>query len=386
MPSYLPPLRLTGALSLRDGQMQQRSIALAAGRFTTGPYPAVDLKGYYILPGIIDLHSTGFQSPRGKGRSLLEHIDREAALQGVTTRCLSVPWSWEHADLGPCAATALALRLDAYRSDALTDLRLQLACEAILTSAQTALLELVRNSSARQVIFTDRAATVRALRETDADGFRRWAWQTGSTTEALSDALDRVLPNVGAVPRHLCELAEAFDDLSVLYGSDGDATAEKREHHSMIGARLCLNPGSARVAAAAHAVGDPVLAGADDILHPAVNRAGARVTGLIQAGLCDALVSGAQSSALVPAVFQLVNQGIMPLNKAWRLVSSLPAQIARLPDRGEIAPGKRADLTIVSHETQRVEATISGGRLSYLAGDAARRFLGLRRIEQLAAE
>lgn len=57
MTTILPPLRLTGALALRDGRLDRRSVALADGRFTTGPLPAVDLTGYLLLPGIVDLHA-----------------------------------------------------------------------------------------------------------------------------------------------------------------------------------------------------------------------------------------------------------------------------------------------------------------------------------------
>jgi alpha-D-ribose 1-methylphosphonate 5-triphosphate diphosphatase len=386
MPAYLPPLRLTGALCLRDGRLQQRSIALAQGRFTTGPYPAIDLPGYYVLPGMVDLHSAGFRQNLDSTGNGLPRIDREAAAHGVTTRSLAVPWSWEREGVAPEAAIDFARRLSAHRTEALTDLHLQIACEALMTDAQDALLDLVKGNCVRQVIFSNRALQIRDLRASDPEAFQRWAWANGGTADSLSAALDAVLPNAPSVPRGLCRLAEVFDAAGILYGSDGDATAEVREHHSMIGARLCLNPGTARVAAAARAVGDPVLACADDVLHPAAGRPGPRVAALVQAGLCDALVSGHHGASLVPAVFRLVEQGVLPLERAWRLVSELPARIARLPDRGVIAPGKRADVTIVNAKSRLVEATIAGGRLSYLAGEAAQRFLRLDTLDGLAAE
>ena len=61
MQSYLPPLRLTGAQVLREGEIQRRSVALDQGRIVKGPLPEVDLTGYYILPGIIDLHGDAFE-------------------------------------------------------------------------------------------------------------------------------------------------------------------------------------------------------------------------------------------------------------------------------------------------------------------------------------
>lgn len=383
MAPMLPPLRLTGALCLRDGQLQQRSIALADGRFTTGPYPAVDLRGYYVLPGIIDLHAEPADLAID---GMLRRFDRAAAAQGATTRRIAVPWSWECANRSPDAARATLAAFRAARGTLLTDLQVSLACESLLADEQAALLALVRDARVPQVIFTNRADRVDQLRGADPAGFLRWAWRHGLTADGLSAALDALQVNAAAVPRHLCRLAECFDGLGVLYGSDGDQTAEMREHHSMIGARLCLNPGTARVAAAARAVGDPVLVSAGPEFDAGYDPGMPRPTALVQAGLCDALVSGRDSDGLVPTVFRLVDRGVIPLERAWRLVSDLPARIARMPDRGIIAPGKRADVTIVNVDTRRVEATIAAGRLSHAAGDAAARFFRLTGADALAAE
>lgn len=383
MAPLLPPLRLTGALCLRDGALQQRSIALAEGRFTTGPYPAVDLRGHYVLPGIIDLHA---EPVEWSGDGAVARFDRAAAAQGMTTRRIMVPWSWESTGRGPVAAQRFVASFGTVRCQVITDLQLGIACEAVLASEETALLSLVRNAPVQQVIFTNRADHLDQMRSHDPAGFLRWAWTQGMTADALSAALDAAQANAAAVPRHLCRLAECFDELGVLYGSDGDVTAEIREHHSMIGARLCVNPGTARVAAAARAVGDPVLVSAGPEFDIAPDTTVPRPTALVQAGLCDALVSGRDPDGVVPTVFRLVDRGVMPLERAWRLVSDLPARIARMPDRGIITPGKRADVTIIDTDTRRVAATIAGGRLSYATGTVAERFLPLTNAETLAAE
>ena len=51
-----------------------------------------------------------------------------------------------------------------------------------------------------------------------------------------------------------------------------------------------------------------------------------------------------------------------------------------------LEPGLRADMVIVNAETRGIEATISAGRLSYLAGEAARRFVSQPEALRLAAE
>ena len=85
MTALLPPLRLTGATILRGGVLQKRSLVIADGVITKGPLPQVDMSGYLILPGIIDLHGDAFErqvAPRPSAR-----LPLEAALRArATTR------------------------------------------------------------------------------------------------------------------------------------------------------------------------------------------------------------------------------------------------------------------------------------------------------------
>jgi alpha-D-ribose 1-methylphosphonate 5-triphosphate diphosphatase len=46
-----------------------------------------------------------------------------------------------------------------------------------------------------------------------------------------------------------------------------------------------------------------------------------------------------------------------------------------LTDRGTLAEGTRADLVVIARATRRIGATIAGGRISYLTGEVAARFL-----------
>jgi alpha-D-ribose 1-methylphosphonate 5-triphosphate diphosphatase len=64
-----------------------------------------------------------------------------------------------------------------------------------------------------------------------------------------------------------------------------------------------------------------------------------------------------------------VEIGVLPLAKAWELVSGTPARATNLPDRGSIAPGKRADLILVDAALSgrpRVVAVLVGGHIVYL--------------------
>jgi alpha-D-ribose 1-methylphosphonate 5-triphosphate diphosphatase len=70
------------------------------------------------------------------------------------------------------------------------------------------------------------------------------------------------------------------------------------------------------------------------------------------------------------AAFRLAADGILPLAKAWDLISAAPARAAGLEDRGVIAQGRRADIILVDDRVAlrpRVVAVIAAGQLVHLA-------------------
>ncbi len=389
----LPPLRLTGAGILRDGALQHRSISLADGRITRGPLPEVDLTGYLVLPGIIDLHGDGFERhilPRPSAPfpllTGLASADREAAAHGVTTAFFAQGWSWEGGHRSPAAACALLAAMDDYRPRSLTDLRVQIRAETHLVEAVPQLLDAVRRHKVRYVVFNDHLEEGFAMARTAPGDFAAWARKVGRSATDMADTLDRARARAREVPRQLCTLAEAFDALGVTYGSHDDPDGETREFYSMIGARIAEFPLSRRAAAAAHAMMNPVIMGAPNVVRGRSQAGNIAAADLIAEGLCDALVSDYHIPALPLAAWTLVDKGLCTLPEAWAMISSTPAEILRMPDRGRLEPGLRADLVVVHAESRAIEATICGGRLTYLSGEAGRRFITQPHAMRLAAE
>ncbi len=389
MNPFLPPMRLTGAEVLREGRMQYRSVALAEGRITRGPLPGIDLSGYLILPGIVDLRSTAYlrhvaaAAPLAAG---LAATDREAAASGVTTAHLSLGWSWEEGPCNPDAAEALLAELDGYRAAALTNLRVQIRAETHLVAEVPRLLAAVRRHRVRYVVFSNGLADALRAARSDPEDFEARARRAGCSPQEFRALLERILSRGKEVPRALCTLAEAFDEAGVIYGSHGDADGETREYYCMIGAKIAEMPRSAGVAVAAKAMMCPVLMGAPDIVRGGGRAGLAAVADMISRRLCDALVSDHHFPALSKAVWALCDHARLGLPDAWALISEKPAEILGLADRGRIAPGLRADLTVVNAATRDIEATICGGRLTHLSGEAARRFAAATMTAGLAAE
>jgi len=360
MQLLLPPVRLTGATVLRDGKMQNRSIGIDRGRFAKGPFPAIDLAGYFILPGIVNLHGPALDLfAGGQPTSVAAHLAeqaRRAVAEGVTTTWLPLNWGKLAAQGGAGAAlwqdTALAL-MAGKRDEACIDLRVQLRVSPEDHAGTEDLLAALRRHGVDQVIFTG-----------------------APTFEQITRA---------ATARHLCQLAEAFDTLGVRYGSCGDETAEQREHYAMIGAGICQFPRNNAPAAAARAMGDAVVLDADHVLLAADGQGDASLLRHILSDTRCALASAQGGRRLIEVAFGLVERGVMSLPRAWALLSRRPAEIMRLVDRGHIDLGRRADLVVLNKGSLQVEAVLSAGRLTHLAGEAAQRFAHLQSFAPLVS-
>ncbi|WP_188129779.1 amidohydrolase family protein [Roseivivax sediminis] len=362
--------------------MQQRSVAIEDGRISKGPLPEVDLTGYYILPGIVDLHGASLDFRRAAlpavrdPTSLLAASEAEAAAHGVTTAWLGQGWSWEGGHADPAEAQRMLALQAAYADGrARLDLRASLICETHTVESRDALLAAVRRFRVDLVLFSNRLAALQARRTLGGPG-----------QADLAQRMRRAAQDSHDVPRHLCRLAEGFDTLGASYGSLDDPDGETRETFSMIGAKLCVRPARRTAAALARAVGDPVLLPAPAVLDVGSNRNDCPAIDFVRDGLCNALVSNLSYPAMARAAFTLADKDILPLADAWNLVSAAPAAIMGLPDRGVIDYGRRADLAIVNAGTRAVEGTIVAGRIAHLAGMAAERFLTGRAGVAVAAE
>lgn len=356
---YLPPIRLTGATILREGELRQRSVAIARGRISKGPLPAVDLQGYLVLPGIVDML---FRPPRrGSAAGWLRACAQAAARHGITTAWVAPGWGWQDDPALDCVPLVGALR-----PGRAPDLRPALCIESYRTDTTAALVALCRDQRPELAWFASDFARLDDLRQHGTGaGLAAQARRLGLAPEDLARQLEAAALRRREVPRHLCRLAEALDEIGARYGSIGDTGGAMRETHSMIGAGLAACPAAPSAAAAARAMGDPVLLSASD---------DERLAEFLRGGFGDAIVSDGAPGRLVSLALGLAGPGLADLPRIWSLLSQRPAEIMRLADRGRLDHGCRADLVVVAPDSGAVEATISAGRLVHLSGAARERF------------
>jgi alpha-D-ribose 1-methylphosphonate 5-triphosphate diphosphatase len=88
--------------------------------------------------------------------------------------------------------------------------------------------------------------------------------------------------------------------------------------------------------------------GAPNVLRGGSHNGNASGQELVGRGLVTSIASDYLPSSLLAAVFALVDDARIALAAAVGLVTSGPADVAGLADRGRLQPGLRADLTLIA--------------------------------------
>ncbi|MEH6647215.1 hypothetical protein [Sulfitobacter sp.] len=178
---FVEDLRLSGGKVLRGDTLVPDDLAILDGRLApiraSAHLPLVNLSGYLILPGIIDLHGDAFErhlAPRSSVRFptdiALQSVDRDAAVNGVTTAWMAQSWPWEEGSRGPDSAETFMEAFAEYGPTALTNLRIQLRCEMHTVDTEARLVAAIARHGIDYVIFNNHLSAARSIVTTDPHG------------------------------------------------------------------------------------------------------------------------------------------------------------------------------------------------------------------------
>ncbi|MCX8951944.1 alpha-D-ribose 1-methylphosphonate 5-triphosphate diphosphatase [Ruegeria sp. NA] len=378
-------LTLTGAeVLLPDEGLSRAELSIAGGviqKDATGR--RIDLTGFLVLPGIVDLHGDGFErhiAPRrGAMKQMNEGIlsvEAELAANGITTAVLAQFYSWEGGVRGPDFAAQVFAAIAAVKGSTVTDLIPQLRFETNMLADYDGLARRIADWQVPYVVFNDHLPHDRLAQGKKPPRLTGQALKAGRNPEAHFAMLLDMHARKAEVPAALEALCSDLADMGVRLGSHDDATAEARAWWRRQGVRIAEFPETLEAAEAARAAGDHVILGSPNVVRGGSHKGNASAVELIAMGLCDALASDYHYPSPRRAALMLAKTGLLDLAGAWALISSGPARVLDLQDRGTLAAGKRADLVILDATTHRVAATLAGGRVSYMSGDIAARFVG----------
>ncbi|KAA8610328.1 phosphonate metabolism protein PhnM [Salipiger aestuarii] len=375
-------LGFEGARVMRHDGWDDGPLAMAQGRIVDGDAPRVDLSGYDILPGIVDIHGDGFERHMAPRRGALRErasgivaCAAELAANGITTAMLAQFWSWEGGMRGPEFATEVFASVQAVAPTVPVDLRLQLRLETHFLDSFADAEAAIDRWGIRQVVFNDHLQHDRIAAGRKPQRLTGQALKSGRSPEAHLAMMTALHDRRAEVPAALDAICARLAAKGVNLGSHDDRTANDRAIWRARGARLSEFPETAAAARAAGGAGDGIVLGAPNVVRGASHAGNIAAADLIAAGLCDALASDYHYPAPARAAWRCVELGLLSEAAAWRLISDGPARLLGLHDRGRIAPGLRADLAILDRRTRRVAATIAGGQIAWMSGDIASRFI-----------
>ncbi|WP_300036403.1 alpha-D-ribose 1-methylphosphonate 5-triphosphate diphosphatase [uncultured Roseobacter sp.] len=361
-----------GVLSVHEGRIAPD---------TTGR--VVDLSGYILLPGIIDLHGDGFERHLAPRRGAMKQMSEgliatgaELAANGITTGVLAQFVSWEGGVRGPEFAAQV---FEAIRDTApalVTDIRAQLRLEIHLLELYADLPDRLSDWNVDYVVFNDHLPHDRLAEGRKPPRLTGQALKAGRNPEKHFEMLLDLHARRAEVPAALDALCPRLTAQGVRLGSHDDHSAEGRIVWHQRGARIAEFPETAEAAEAARDAGDTIVLGAPNVVRGGSHKGNVSALDLVSMGLCDALASDYHYPSPRRAALLLADSGVVSFAEAWRMISEGPARALGLEDRGTLEPGMRADIVILHEETRHVAATLAGGQLSYLSGTIGDRLFG----------
>lgn len=371
-----PPVSLTGGQVLMpDGSLRRADVHIADGHIVNQPAQhgtTVDCRGYYVLPGIVDVHGDAFEldlHPR-PGVDIafpiaLGSVDRQLVFNGITTAFHGLTVSWEPGARSLEAARQFMTGLAALRPNLAADHRVQLRWETFAHDAIDDISGWLRGPQTPALAFNDHTtATLETVKSGTVVTLEKWAHRAGVTLEQYLDAVAKVArrqPDVAAKIGVVAALARRHG--AVMLAHD-ESTPQQRALHRDLGIRLCEFPLTAEVAMAAQAQGEPVVLGGPNALRGTSHKGMISAEDAVRDGQCTVLASDYYYPSLFHAAERLVKRGVVPFDQAWALVSANPAKAMRLMDRGTIEPNRRADLVVVDCATRwRIVQTVIGGQI-----------------------
>ncbi|WP_294609970.1 alpha-D-ribose 1-methylphosphonate 5-triphosphate diphosphatase [Roseovarius sp.] len=377
-------LTLTGAQVLRPEGISDQPLAISGGVIGDAPVGReVDLSGFLVLPGIVDVHGDGFERHLAPRRGAMKDLgqglvaaEAELAANGITTATLAQFYSWEGGMRGPEFAERVFEGIARMQGRVVTDLRAQLRFEMAMLDDYAAVAEMVARHDIGYVVFNDHLPHEALDKGKRPPRLHGQALRIGRNPEKHLEFIQGLHAAMGEVPAALERLSADLVARGVRLGSHDDRRADQRRAARARGVAIAEFPETLEAAEEARAGGDAVIMGAPNVVRGGSHNGNVSAIELVAMGMVDALASDYHYPSLKRAAFLLADGGVCDLAGAWALVSSGPARILGLADRGALCPGLRADLVVLEASSRKVMASMAAGRISYLSGEAAARFIG----------
>lgn len=342
----------TGYVAARDGVI----IEIGEGR---APERGEDLQGDLLIPGLVELHTDHLKThfmPRPKvewpaAPAVLSH-DAQMAGAGVTTVFDALRVGDDYGmDSLAAQMRALAEAINKAQGAGLTRAEhfIHLRCEISSPDVVADMASLIDEPQLRLASIMDHTPGQRQF--TDVTLWKRYYAGKRGASEAEMDGVLAARRDIsgkyaGVNREGVLALARKR---GIAVASHDDTTLDHVAEAVADGIAISEFPTTIEAAQAARAAGMSILMGGPNVVRGGSHSGNVSARSLAREGLLDILSSDYVPASLLLGALALADEpAVGGLPGAIRLVTKNPADAAGLTDRGEIAPGKRADFARVA--------------------------------------
>ena len=344
--------------------------------------PIIDLSGFWVLPGIIDLHGDGFERqffPR-PGVSFdindtLKIVDKELSINGITKAYLACSYSWEGRIRSPEYAKIFLDNLNKYKPSMLTNIDVQIRYETHLVEKVHELIDLITEHELNYVVFNNHIPDAIDKIQNKPSAFATWANKMSMEKSELENIVNYRVSKENEVNNSLKILSDFLKSKNIKFGSHDDESIEDRKWFRSFGAKICEFPTTIEAAKEAHSKNENVIMGAPNLVRGGSHNGNVSTLELLELEYCNILVSDYYYPSLLQSIWYLLDQKICSIENAWALISENPAKAINIDKRGAIKVNNYADLVIINPKTREIEATICNGKIANICKSVADRFI-----------
>ncbi len=390
-----------GATVYLPDQIVETTVTVADGVIAEigGPVQGdvIDARGLILAPALIDVHGDAFERqlmPRPNVFFPMDaaviDTDRQLASNGIATAYHAITLGWEPGLRDVVRGREMMEAIQRLAPRLMVENRIQLRWETFAFEALETIEWALGAPLTPSLAFNDHTSmTMRAydvpiqdrefefspdfkIASLDDDRMRqrtaKKADRSGISEDAYLKLLGEVWDRRSDVPQTIAKVATLGRKVGAPMLSHDDTKPETRNYFRDLGAQTAEFPMVIEAAQAARDSGDTIIFGS-----PNAARGGSHIGSLgagdmVEAGLCDALASDYFYPAMLSAVARLDAEKRADRLEIWSLVSGGAAKAMALTDRGDITPGKRADLVLVDWpdgQAPAIQGTWVAGRCAY---------------------
>ncbi len=363
---------------LIDGEFQpadiviQNEIISAVNRYKSIDV-AIDLGERRVVPGFVDLHSDAIEKevePRPGARFPIEmavvELDKKLSMAGITTMYHAVGFNDEELQKGRGTSNAKELIEKIYKANKShlgVDNFIHARFEITSLSSIETIKDLISSKKIDMLSIMDHSVGQGQFKTLES-----WKKYHLYTYDLSEDSIETYMKKKQQNRKSdeiqkLVEFALKYD-LPIL--SHDDDCKKKIDSLVDMGISFSEFPLSIEVAKYAKSKKLSTGMGAPNVVRGGSQSGNIAAKELVKEGVCDYLCSDYHPSSMLLSPYRLKEDVELSYEDGFAMISTTPAKLANLTDRGEIKEGLRADIVVIDESHfPKVVLTFKDGEVVY---------------------